>query len=220
MRGELMTDEPLLKATELAWRWHGTQTRKGKTAPYMSHLLQVQGLVLEHGGDDEQAIAALLHDALEDAESPTERRDRETEIENRFGSRVLGIVLVCTDTTVHEAGENKGPWRDRKERYVAQLAAAAKESLLVAACDKRHNLGDLVGDLHQEGISTFDRFNAGPAEQLWYFETLDSLFRPRIPERLAIDLSMLVNELRSLIHAGADSGEKPEHATTRSPHER
>jgi (p)ppGpp synthase/HD superfamily hydrolase len=194
-----MNDDPLLKATELAWRWHGTQTRKGKTAPYMSHLLQVQGLVLEHGGNDEQAIAALLHDSLEDAESPAERSDRETEIEACFGSGVLRIVLVCTDTTAREAGENKGPWRDRKERYIAQLVAAATESLLVAACDKRHNLGDLIGDLHQQGIATFDRFNAGPGEQLWYFETLDALFRPRVPERLAIDLSMLVSELRSFV---------------------
>jgi (p)ppGpp synthase/HD superfamily hydrolase len=220
MPGELMTNEPLLKATELAWRWHGTQTRKGKTAPYMSHLLQVQGLVLEHGGSDEQAIAALLHDALEDAESPAERSHRETEIETRFGSQVLRIVLVCTDTTVHEAGENKGPWRDRKERYLAQLAAAAKDSLLVAACDKRHNLGDLIGDLHQEGISTFARFNAGPAEQLWYFETLDSIFSTRIPDRLAIDLSMLVKELRSLIPASVAPDAKSKHETARSPHER
>ena len=206
-----MSDEPLLIATELAWRWHGAQTRKGKTSPYMSHLLQVQGLVLEHGGSDEQAIAALLHDALEDAESPAERSHREGEIETRFGLDVLRIVLVCTDTTVQEAGENKGPWRERKERYIAQLAAAPKESLLVAACDKRHNLGDLVGDLHQEGIATFDRFNAGPAEQLWYFETLDSIFRPHVPERLAIDLSMLVKELRSLIPASVDPDTDPDH---------
>lgn len=116
-----MSEEALLQATRLAWKWHGAQTRRGKSAPYMSHLLQVQGLVLEHGGGIEQAIAALLHDALEDAESPADRKNREEVIESQFGSAVLDIVLVCTDTTPLEAGEQKGPWRERKERYVVHL---------------------------------------------------------------------------------------------------
>lgn len=194
-----MSDRSLSLATDLAWRWHGHQTRRGKTAPYMSHLLQVQGLVLEHGGSRDQAIAALLHDSLEDAETPAERREREGEIDTQFGSAVLGIVLDCTDTTRDEAGATKGPWRERKERYVAHLAQAAEPSLLVAACDKRHNLGDLVGDLRLEGIETLERFNAGPTEQMWYFESLEAIFRTQVPERLARDLSDLVEAFRSAI---------------------
>ena len=194
-----MSERALLEATRLAWNWHGDQTRKGKRAPYMSHLLQVQGLVLEHGGGTDQAIAALLHDALEDADSPADRKTREKVIESAFGSAVLDIVLVCTDTTAREAGERKGPWRERKERYVAQLESASSQSLLVAACDKRHNLGDLIGDLHQDGLATFSRFNAGPTDQLWYFETLDALFQPRVPPRLANDLAGLVKELSSFV---------------------
>jgi (p)ppGpp synthase/HD superfamily hydrolase len=189
----------LVEATQLAWRWHGHQTRKGKSAPYMSHLLQVQGLVIAHGGTPAQAVAALLHDALEDAETPADRAEREATIATRFDDAVLRIVLDCTDTTPDEAGAHKGPWRERKDRYIAQLARAARESVLVAACDKRHNLGDLIEDLRREGLATFDRFNAGPADQLWYFESLEGQFRPQIPPALAADLARLLSELRDFV---------------------
>jgi (p)ppGpp synthase/HD superfamily hydrolase len=197
----------LCEATRLAWQWHGLQTRKGKPSPYMSHLLQVEGLVIDHGGNTEQAIAALLHDALEDAESPDVRAQRESEIGTRFGSGVVRIVLDCTDTTPEEAGASKGSWRVRKERYIAQLESAAASSLLVAACDKRHNLSDLIGDLRHEGTNSFSRFNAGPTEQLWYFESLIVAFRPSVPPRLANDLEGLLIELRHFVDvaSGANS---------------
>lgn len=188
--------ESLVEATRLAWRWHGHQTRKGKPTSYMSHLLQVQGLVLDAGGSPEQAIAALLHDALEDAESPADRAGREQEIETRFGAAVLRIVLDCTDTTRAEAGAHKGPWRERKQRYLEQLRSAHPTSHLVAACDKRHNLADLVEDLRHEGLETFERFNAGPEEQVWYFESLIETCRPGLTERLAGELELLLRELR------------------------
>jgi (p)ppGpp synthase/HD superfamily hydrolase len=195
--------ELLCEATRFAWRWHGHQTRKGKTAPYVGHLLQVHGLVIEHGGNTAQSIAALLHDALEDADSAAQRAERESILRERFDPDVYRIVLDCTDTADHEAGESRAPWHDRKERYVAQLAHAAPDSLLVAACDKRHNLGDLVGDLQVDGLATLDRFNAGPRDQLWYFETLEALFRPHVPDRLARDLSVLVEEFRRAIGRSA-----------------
>ena len=185
-------------ATALAWEWHGEQTRKGRSTSYMSHLLQVQGLVIEAGGDAEQAIAALLHDGLEDAPDPPERARRETVIQEHFGGTVLQIVLDCTDTAPTEAGENKGPWRARKERYLDQLRAASVGSLLVAACDKRHNLGDLVSDLSQEGPATLDRFNAGAEEQIWYFEALIKICRPELPPRLARELKDLLAAFRDL----------------------
>jgi len=193
--GALPIDD-LVEATRLAWRWHGHQTRKGKPTSYMSHLLQVQGLVLDCGGDGDQTVAALLHDALEDAESPDDRAERERLIDRRFGRGVLQIVLDCTDTLPDEAGTRKGPWRDRKERYLAQLRDARATSRLVAACDKRHNLGELVWDLHHEGAATFARFNAGPAAQLWYFDSLIEVCRPDLPERLTGELGSLLEALR------------------------
>jgi GTP pyrophosphokinase len=197
-------DEPtetLLEATRLAWLWHGDQTRKGKSTCYVGHLLQVAGLVIEHGGESDQIVAALLHDSLEDAESPDERHKRESQILARFGEAPLAIILDCTDTTSAEAGARKGPWQERKNRYIDQLERAAPRSLLVAACDKRHNLGDLVGDLHLEGLPTFDRFSAGAPEQLWYFESLGAIFRKpksRIPARLLREYEGLLSELQRL----------------------
>jgi (p)ppGpp synthase/HD superfamily hydrolase len=195
----LAHQQRLLEATQLAWRWHGHQTRKGKPISYMSHLLQVQGLVINAGGSADEAIAALLHDSLEDAPDPEERAEREGQIADRFGQAVLRIVLDCSDTTAAEAGSNKGPWRVRKERYMAQLRGAEQSSLLVAACDKRHNLGDLVWDLRHEGPETLSRFNAGGAEQIWYYESLAEICSASIPPRLARELEELVSNLRSLI---------------------
>ncbi|MBY0401570.1 HD domain-containing protein [Myxococcota bacterium] len=188
--------EALVAATDLAWAWHGPLTRKGRATSYLSHLLAVQGLVVECGGGPEEAIAALLHDALEDAPTRTARSERERAIGERFGEAVLGIVLDCTDTLPDETGPDKRPWRERKERFLAKLVRADRTSRLVVACDKRHNLGDLVWDLHHEGPPTFARFNAGPAEQLWYFESVTRICADVIPARLALELDHLLSELR------------------------
>lgn len=187
----------LVAATDLAWAWHGQLTRKGRATTYLSHLLAVQGLVLESGGGPDEAIAALLHDALEDAPSAAERRERERVIRERLGEAVLRIVLDCTDTLPDESGADKRPWRDRKERFLAQLAHAGRPSRLVVACDKRHNLGDLVWDLHHEGPPTFARFNAGPADQLWYFESVTRICGDAIPPRLALEFERLLADLKS-----------------------
>ena len=193
--------ERSLEATRLAWLWHGDQTRKGKSTCYVAHLLQVGGLVIEHGGDADQFAAGLLHDGLEDAASPLERAQREQRVLETFGPSVLQMILDCTDTTREEAGEQKGPWKQRKDRYLDQLRAADPRSLLIAACDKRHNLGDLIGDLQMEGIGTFDRFSAGAAEQRWYFESLAEIFgRPSsaLPARLLREYDELVGVLGEL----------------------
>ncbi len=188
----------LLAAAELAWAWHGHLTRKGRATSYLSHLLAVEGLVIESGGGPDEAIAALLHDALEDVPDRLARGEREREIRDRFGEPVLRIVLDCTDTLPDETGEDKRPWRERKERFLARLEQAPPSSRLVVACDKRHNLGDLVWDLHHEGPPTFARFNAGPAEQLWYFESVIRICRDVLPARLLLELERLVADLRAL----------------------
>ncbi len=189
--------DALVAATELAWTWHGSETRKGRATSYLSHLLAVEGLVVECGGGPEEAIAALLHDALEDAPTRDERSEREAVIRARFGEAVLRIVLDCTDTLPDETGHDKRPWRERKERFLANLARADRASRLVVACDKRHNLGDLVWDLHHEGPPTFARFNAGAREQLWYFESVIRICAEAIPPRLALELDRLLVDLKT-----------------------
>ena len=185
----------LVAATELAWAWHGHLTRKGRTTSYLSHLLGVEGLVIACGGGPDEAIAALLHDSLEDVERPFERREREARIEADFGGGVLRIVHDCTDTLPDETGGDKRPWRARKERFLERLAHAGPSSRLVVACDKRHNLGDLLWDLRHEGPPTLARFNAGPADQLWYFESVTRVCADAIPPRLAHEFERLLREL-------------------------
>lgn len=185
----------LIAATGLAWAWHGHLTRKGRPTSYLSHLLAVQGLVIESGGGPDEAIAALLHDSLEDAATRDERREREHVIRERCGEAVLRIVLDCTDTLPDESHADKLPWRERKERFLAALAHTEPASRLVVACDKRHNLGDLVWDLHHEGPPTFARFNAGPADQLWYFESVTRICGDAIPPRLALEFERLLADL-------------------------
>jgi (p)ppGpp synthase/HD superfamily hydrolase len=193
--------DDFVDATALAWRWHGEQTRKGRVTSYMSHLTQVHGIVIGAGGGPDEAIAALLHDGLEDAPDGTARLAREHEIDSRFGPGVLQIVLDCTDTTREESHDRKGPWRERKERYLLQLRAAAPASQLVAACDKRQNLGDLVSDLRHEGVATLERFNAGGEQQIWYFDSLIDLCRPAIPGRLARELDDLLAAFSEFVRA-------------------
>ena len=189
----------LTRATERALAWHAGQQRKGSEIPYVSHLLQVSGSVLEHGGDVDQAIAGLLHDALEDADSTEERLERQGAIECDFGAAVLQIVLDCTDTAQGEAIGSKAPWKERKTRYLAHLATTDPRSLLVAACDKCHNLRALVWDVRTHGLGYLDRFNSGPPEQIWYFTELIEAMADRIPRRLHAELAALLEDFRALL---------------------
>ena len=193
------TQSSLVAATTFAYRWHGDQTRKGSKIPYISHLLQVKGLVLEHGGDAEQAIAALLHDSLEDAENPDIARTRAADIVENFGAGALAIVRDCSDTQADEAGASKRPWPERKQRYIAHLRFVPERSLLVAACDKRHNLNALVWDVEDRGVEYLERFNAGPEKQVWYYESVLAAIDGRVPARLQAELAELVRRFRGLV---------------------
>jgi len=194
----------LATAAGLALEWHGAQVRKGPAAlPYVSHLFQVAGLVLEHGGDADQSAAGFLHDALEDAGSHEERVARVRRILRELGPGVLRIVQDCTDTEEHEHAGAKAPWRDRKTRYLAHLPKCEPRSLLVAACDKRHNLGSLVADLRQHGPGYLASFNAGKADQVWYFEAILKSLEGKIPVRLVRAIGALLDELREL-HASPE----------------
>lgn len=149
---------------------HRGQVRNGTNIPYISHLLAVSSLVLEHDGDEDEAIAGLLHDVVEDvgrAEVPV--------ISRRFGDRVLEIVLGCTDSDVLP----KPPWRERKQRYLAHLDSATPSVLLVSCCDKLHNATAILNDLDQVGPAVFKRFTAGRDGTLWYYHMLADAFARR-----------------------------------------
>lgn len=149
-------------ALQFANEIHGTQQRKGLGAPYISHLMAVSASVLEHGGNETEAIAALLHDAAEDCGG---RPMLET-VRVMFGDEVAEIVEACTDTLE----EPKPAWRLRKEAYVGHLAAASPSVKLVAGCDKLHNLQTTLRDLRAgQAADYWSRFTAGSDSQAWYY---------------------------------------------------
>src|SRR5512135_3795118 len=151
-------------ALVLAHQLHADQTRKGTTIPYISHLLAVTAIVIEYGGTEDEAIAALLHDAVEDAGGDPIRQM----IRDRYGDNVLAIVEGCTDTDQTP----KPPWRARKEDYLAHLSEASPSVLLVSLADKIHNAGSILRDLRSEGDSVWSRFNGGREGSLWYYRAL------------------------------------------------
>ena len=142
----------LAQGVALALDLHATQTRKGTDTPYISHLLGVAGLVLEYGGEEDQAIAAMLHDAIED-----QGAQHEPVIAERFGSVVARIVRGCTDADTLP----KPPWHERKQTYIDHLALADADVLLVSAADKLHNARAICADLKLYGAAVFDRFKGG-----------------------------------------------------------
>jgi len=149
-------------------------------------------LVLDFGGDEDCAIAALLHDTVEDCDDgwAMERRIRE-----RFGDRVADIVMTCSDA-IAVPGEPKAPWYARKQQYIDDLETASEDALLVSACDKLHNARSVLGDLRTHGNAIWQRFStkSGP-DQIWYYATLADLFSRRTPGPLADELQRVVGEL-------------------------
>jgi GTP pyrophosphokinase len=155
---------------------HGGQRRKGTALGYISHPMSVSALVMEHGGDEDPAIAGLLHHVIEDCGA-----EHEPLIRERFGGRVADIVLACTDG-VPDASGSKAPWRARKERYLAHLETVSNDALLVAACDKLHNARAIASDL-AAGHDVFARFaEAGRDGALWYFGELVRILGLRLGE--------------------------------------
>lgn len=179
-------EEALAYAVDL----HREQPRKGTGVPYVSHLLSVAALVLEHGGSEEQAIAALLHDAVEDQGG----RPTAEAIRARFGDTVAEIVEGCTDTD----RSPKPPWRERKEAYVARVRTEPAHVRLVSAADKLHNARTMVTDLRIHGPSFWNRFNAGRDETLWYLASLVEAFREAGTMPIVEELARTVAELEAV----------------------
>jgi (p)ppGpp synthase/HD superfamily hydrolase len=183
-------------ALMLAWLVHGTQLRKKTGIPYMAHVMSVCALALEHGADEDVAIAALLHDSVEDSDDGESTHHL---IEEQFGDRVARIVMACSDA-VAVPGQPKPPWRERKEGYLRHLEGEADEDvLLVSACDKIHNAGAILADLRIEGDVVWRRFTvADPAQQLWYYTTVAEILRRRLPGPLTEQLTTVVGEISTL----------------------
>ena len=190
--------ERLAEAFRFALDAHGEQTRKGSDVPYASHLLQVAGLVLEHGGDATLAVAGVLHDALEDCAHV----DREA-LSQRFGEEVARIVESCTDLLPGDTPDAKSRWGPRKRAYLERLRTADTRTRLVAVCDKVHNLRGLVADLRAEGIATLSRFSATPPETRWYFETVRETLCDDLPSRLVDELDSLLDGFRGFVPTAA-----------------
>jgi (p)ppGpp synthase/HD superfamily hydrolase len=161
------------QALTLAIEAHEGQVRKGTNIPYISHPIAVASIALEHGADEDQAIAALLHDAIEDGGANYENR-----IRVQFGDRVVGIVNGCTDGVPDDSGQ-KAPWEERKLKYIKHLSEASDDVLLVSGSDKLHNARSIVEDLISSGQSVFDRFTATKAQTLWYYESLSNIFEEK-----------------------------------------
>ena len=186
MRLSARFDEALLYATRL----HADQTRKASGVPYVAHLLEVAAIVLQHGGSEDEAIAALLHDAVEDQGGAATR----DEIERRFGKHVAEIVDGCTDTDVTP----KPAWRERKEKHLAQLCHASPSVCLVAAADKLANARSLVKELSEQGNDLWQAFRGGREGTLWYYQSALVTLEPSVPAALATELRQKVEELVQL----------------------
>jgi (p)ppGpp synthase/HD superfamily hydrolase len=170
---------------------HAGQVRKGTGIPYLGHLLMVAAIALEYGADEDEAIAALLHDAVEDAGG----RPRLDDIRRRFGPRVAEIVAGCTDSDTVP----KPPWRSRKEAYVAHLKEESDRSVrFVSACDKLANVRAILKVYRQVGEQVWDRFNGGREGSLWYYRTIADIFAAHDDTPLVRELVRTVGDLEAI----------------------
>ncbi len=184
----------LLTAAEL----HAGHVRKGSGVPYLAHLLSVAALALEHGADEDTAIAALFHDAIED-QAQTFAGGAEAlraMLADRFGEHVVAIVDACTDAESFP----KPPWRARKEAYLASVPQKSEDALLVSAADKVHNARSILRDYRQLGDELWTRFRGGKEGTLWYYRALVDAFHqaPQAPPALVYELNQIVSQIETL----------------------
>jgi (p)ppGpp synthase/HD superfamily hydrolase len=178
---------------------HAGQTRKTTTVPYIAHLMGVASLALEYGGDEDLAIAALLHDVVEDCGGAAMLK----EVKRQFGRRVAKIVDGCTDSY----GEPKAPWRERKENYLRHLKSADAGTRLVSAADKLNNVRSILSDYREVGESIWERFNGGREGTLWYYRALLGEFQRGKMNRLVREFEIAVLQLET--DAGVKRSRQP-----------
>ena len=194
------------RAVDYARIAHAAQCRKGSNIPYLYHLLGVASLVIEFGGNEDQVIAGLLHDTIEDGGA-----EHETTIRAQFGDAVADIVQDCTDGTAEgkashtDAEARRRDWTERKLAYLAHLKEAPDATLLVSACDKLHNARAIVQDLEDPEVATcvFDRFTGGHDGTLGYYQALAEIFSTR-----GVKVARVLDSTVDLMHALAGAGER------------
>ena len=187
-----MDTERLIRAFRYAATLHAGDLRKGTTIPYLSHLMGVASIVQQYGGDEDQVIAALLHDAIEDHPRGGETRQ---EIGAGFGARVMTMVEACTDSDT----EQKPEWFERKERYLKHLHEAPPEAMLISLADKVHNARAILADHRQIGEEIWARFNAPKELTLWYYRALANTFNSFASEAAKPELGPLAEELERVV---------------------
>ncbi|HEX6213961.1 MAG TPA: HD domain-containing protein [Vicinamibacterales bacterium] len=175
---------------------HQNQRRKGTGIPYIAHVLGVAALAIEYGATENEAIGALLHDAAEDGGGEATL----AEIRARFGDAVADIVLGCSDSLVEDP-EDKLPWRERKENYLAHLENASASVCLVSAADKLHNVRSIMRDYREHGEDIWERFQGRRDGTLWYYETVADTLLRRYRTQLTRDLQDDVDALFALVHS-------------------
>ena len=204
MKREVLKPPALGPRLQRAFRYaaekHAGQTRKQTSVPYLSHLMAVASLVLEAGGDEDLAIAALLHDVVEDCGGMPRLR----EIRKQFGPRVAKIVEGCTDSFV----QPKPEWIERKKEYLREVKHADAETRLVSASDKLHNVRTILADYRQEGEAIWKRFNGKKEGTLWYYRALVDKYQRRGRNRSTRELAIAVEELERAT-AGARRSRAP-----------
>ncbi len=189
----LTTTARFASAMTYAHDVHHGQLRKGTGIPYIAHVLGVAAIAMEYGADEDEAIGALLHDAAEDGGGEATL----AEIRARFGDAVGDIVLGCSDSLVEDP-EDKLPWRERKENYLAHLENASRSVCLVSAADKLHNVRSIIRDYHEHGDDIWVRFQGRREGTLWYYETVAHTLVRRYHSPLTRDLQLAVDELLAL----------------------
>ena len=187
-KSHLVLSNRFAEALNYAIGAHGEQARKSTEIPYICHPMGVASLILEAMGDEDQAIAGLLHDVAEDCGG----EPRLAEIEKFFGARVARIVRGCSDSLT-ESEDNKAPWRERKEEHLKHLAKADHDLLIVTAADKLHNARAIATDLQTVGAAVWDRFNTDTKSIIWYYESM-----LEVPVRAEIS-PILLNPLKAAI---------------------
>jgi (p)ppGpp synthase/HD superfamily hydrolase len=215
MRAPVHVGPRFVAALDWAIELHGAQRKKGSDVPYVAHLLAVAGLVLDDGGTEKQAVAALLHDVLEDTDAT------HAEVRERFGRKVARIVVACSDTPVstkhakhakrakHPPKRDASTWRARKKRSIAKLhdPSTSRGALRVRAADALVNARAIVADLRRIGPETWLRFNAGAVDQLWYHRSVAIALQPRLPGLLTDELRVTVREMEELAGWWFDLGD-------------
>jgi (p)ppGpp synthase/HD superfamily hydrolase len=188
---------PFAEAFRFAAEKHATQTRKKTDVPYISHLMSVAALVLEAGGDEDQTIAALLHDVVEDCGGEPVLE----EVRRNFGDRVAKIVAGCTDAYTMP----KPAWKQRKLDYLEVLRRADDDVRLVSAADKLHNVRTILADYRAEGDAVWERFSGRRDGTLWYYRAVLDVLSGGNPNRLIGELQRVVTELETLARKGTAS---------------